>query len=54
MIPSNFRIEILEICALLCALGTKGLMLNRQFLLGSYPRFSFSINLEQYTYILVL
>ena len=25
MIPSNFRIEILEIRTLLCALGTKGL-----------------------------
>ena len=25
MIPSNFRIEILAIRALLCALGTKGL-----------------------------
>ena len=25
MIPSNFRIEILSICALLCAIGSKGL-----------------------------
>ena len=29
MIPSNFRIEILEIRTLLCALGTKGLIWSR-------------------------
>ena len=29
MILSNFRIEILSICALLCAIGSKGLMRQR-------------------------
>ena len=43
MIPSNSRIEILSICALLCAIGSKGLSLIRCNVLQKISRYFFRI-----------